>query len=164
MIPKGFDFESLIFDYIDQFKFIFFPEQWNTVFLDYSKNEMLTLLYISKNKTANMTEIADYINAPLNTATGIIGRLEKKQMVERRRGDEDRRVVNIVLTKNAEDFISEAKKVFEHYFIEVYKALSDEEKSTAFSIFNKIVSVLKNNKYGANNEEKTKKVKRIIVE
>lgn len=162
---EGFDFESIIFDYIDEFKFLLFPDQWSSVFLDYSKNEMLALLFLYKNKTANMTEIAEYITAPLNTTTGVVGRLEKKMMVERRRGNEDRRIVNIVLTKTAEEFINQEKKFIEYYFKEVYKTLTAEEKKAAISIFNKVVSALKRGKNDLNTTDKgTKKVKRIMVE
>ena len=69
--------ENIIFNYIDEFKVLFFPEQWSNIFLDFSKNEILALLFLYRKKNANMTEIAEYIMAPLNTATGVIARLEK---------------------------------------------------------------------------------------
>ena len=162
---KAFGFETLIFDYIDQLKFLFFPDQWSSAFLDYSKNEILSLLLLYRKTTVNMTEIAEYINAPLNTATGVVARLEKKQMVERQRDSEDRRIVNILLTEKAEAFVSEEKKLIEHYFTEVYQSLTDEEKNAAISIVNKVVSVLKQDKSKGSQEDKTvKKIKKIIIE
>lgn len=166
MIGKNeFGFEKIIFEYIDELKFLFFPDKWSSIFLDYSKNEILALLFLYRNKKANMTEIAEYICAPLNTATGVIGRLEKKIMVERLRDKEDRRIVNIVLTKEAEDFIEQEKKTIYHYFEEVVKVLSEDEKKAAFSIFTKVVSVFKNDKLTAGNIDKAeKRVKRITIE
>lgn len=41
-----------------------------------------------------MTEIADYLNVPLNTATGNIGRLEKRGVIKR--DVIDKRVVTIM--------------------------------------------------------------------
>lgn len=162
---EGFDLESIIFNYIDEFKFILFPDQWSTVFLDYSKNEILALLFLYRNKTANMTEIAEYINAPLNTATGVVGRLEKKLMVERKRGNEDRRVVNIVLTKMAQEYIDQEKKVIEYYFKEVYRMLSGEEKTAAISIFSKVLTVIKKGEADSNGvNSAVKKIKRIEIE
>lgn len=64
--------EDMLFKYIDEFKILFFPEQWANVFLECSKNEILTLLLIYRKYSVNMTEVADYIGAPLNTATGVI--------------------------------------------------------------------------------------------
>ncbi|AEY64511.1 MarR family transcriptional regulator [Clostridium sp. BNL1100] len=162
---KELGLETIIFEYIDGLKFLFFPDKWSSVFLDYSKNEILALLLLYRNKKANMTEIAEYISAPLNTATGVIARLEKKLMVERLRDKEDRRVVNIVLTKEAEDFIEQEKRTISHYFEEVVKTLSDDEKKAALSIFRKVASVLKNDKSPAGHNDKTeKRVKRIIIE
>ena len=160
---ETFTFESLIFDYIDELKFLLFPDQWSNAFLDYSKNEILSLLILYRKKNVNMTEIADYINAPLNTATGVVGRLEKKMMIERKRDSLDRRVVNIVLTEKGNLFIEEEKKSFEYYFKEIFSSLTDEEKAAAISIFNKTLSILKKGK--SNDDEKSpKKVKRIIIE
>ncbi len=158
-------YETIIFEYIDELKFLFFPDKWSSVFLDYSKNEILVLLLLYRNKKANMTEIAEYICSPLNTATGVVARLEKKLMVERLRDKEDRRVVNIVLTKGAEDFIDREKRTISHYFEEVVRILSDEEKKAALNIFRKVASVLKQDKSTKENDKKTEtRVKRIIIE
>lgn len=162
---KEIDFETIIFDYIDQFKYLFFPDSWSTGFLDYSKNELLVLLYLYKRKTANMTELSEYICAPLNTATGVVGRLEKKNMVERLRGSEDRRVVNIVLTPAALAFIGEEKELFANYFRELYNALTQEEKGCALNILQKVMTVLKKGKpIETQAEAAGKRVKRITIE
>lgn len=155
--------ETIIFQYIDELKFLLFPDKWSSIFLDYSKNEILALLLLYRTKKANMTEIAEYICAPLNTATGVVGRLEKKLMVERLRDKEDRRIVNIVLTKEAEDFIEQVKRTISHYFQEVVKALSDDEKKAALSIFTKVVSVFKNDNLPTESMAE-KRVKRIKIE
>lgn len=159
------DFESIIFDYIDELKFLFFPGQWSTIFLDYSKNEILVLLFLHKKKTANMTEIAEYICAPLNTATGVVNRLEKKKIVERIRGNEDRRIVNIVLTEAAEELMLEEKRQIVAYIKEIYSSLNDNEKTVGMSIVNKVMRILRNGPNRDNsNESTTKKVKRITIE
>ncbi|MBK1809833.1 MarR family transcriptional regulator [Clostridium sp. YIM B02505] len=165
MSNQLFNFEEMIFYYIDELKFLLFPDKWGEEFLDYSKNEILALLFLYKSKAGNMTEISEYINAPLNTTTGVINRLEKKEMVERRRDEKDRRIVNILLTDKAQKFIEEQKKVIQYYFEKIYNALSVEEKSAALGIFNKVIAVMKQEKYSQSDKEKqSKKVKRIIIE
>ena len=84
--------EEMLFKYIDEFKMVLFPEQWFNIFLECSKNEILALLLIYKEQMVNMSEVAEYINAPLNTATGVISRLEKRKLVERSRDCQDKRV------------------------------------------------------------------------
>jgi DNA-binding MarR family transcriptional regulator len=157
--------ESTVFNYIDEFKVLFFPEQWSDIFLDYSKNEILALLFLYRRKNANMTEIAEYIMAPLNTATGVIGRLEKKLMVERIRSAEDRRIVLITLTEAANKVIEMEKAMITKYFIEVYGRLTEEEISSALSIYNKVLGVFRGIKNPIKEEEiPVKKLKRITIE
>lgn len=161
----GLDFKNLIFDYINEFKFLLFPDQWTDAFMDYSKNEVLVLLFLYMKRQANMTEIADYISSPLNTATGVVTRLEKKLMLERQRGNEDRRIVNIVLTEHAEEFIDNEMQIVGHYFNKIYSELTQQEKAAAVSIFNKVLAVLRNGKQEASGiDNPAKRVKRIIVE
>ena len=162
---EDFNIESIIFKYIDEFKFLLFPDQWSSVFLDYSKNEILAMLLIYRKNKVNMSEVAEYINAPLNTATGVITRLEKKMIVERIRDTEDKRIVMINLTENGEKFIKDEKKQIEYYVKKVYNSLTEEEKSAVISIVNKVIHTLKVGMDRSENEEKpVKKVKRIIIE
>lgn len=164
-LDKSTDLESIFFNYIDELKFLFFPNQWSSVFLDYSKNEILALLFLYRYKTANMTEISEYINAPLNTTTGVVGRLEKKSMVDRVRSDEDRRIVQIVLTDKAKEFINSEKEIIEYYFRKLYDSLTDEEKNAAFSIFRKVADVLHRGMDDKDTADTvTKKVKKITIE
>ena len=162
---EDFNIESIIFKYIDKVKFLLFPDQWSSVFLDYSKNEILAMLLIYRKNKVNMSEVAEYINAPLNTATGVITRLEKKMIVERTRDTEDKRIVMINLTQNGQEFIKDEKKQIEYYVRKVYNSLTEEEKSVAISIVNKVIHTLKVGMDRSEDEEKpVKKVKRITIE
>lgn len=157
--------ESIIFNYIDEFKVLFFPEQWSDIFLDYSKNEILALLFLYRNNNANMTEIAEYIMAPLNTATGVIARLEKKLMVERIRSVQDRRIVVITLTSAANTVIEKEKQIIAKYLIKIYGRLTEEEISSALSIYKKVLGVFKESKNTVKEEDiPVKKLKKITIE
>jgi len=158
--------EKIIFNHIDEFKVLFFPEQWSDIFLDFSKNEILALLFLYRNKTANMTEIAEYIIAPLNTATGVISRLEKKLMVERIRSAEDRRIVLITLTEAASTVIEKEKAMITKYIMKIYGSLTEEEISSALSIYKKVLQVFKESKNLVEEEEEiiVKKLRKIVVE
>lgn len=157
--------ESIVFNYIDEFKVLFFPEQWSDIFLDFSKNEILALLLLYRRKNVNMTEIAEYIMAPLNTATGVIARLEKKHMVARIRSDQDRRIVLITLTDVARVVIEKEKAIIIKYIIKIYGKLTENEISSALSIYKKVLGVFKESVNPVKEEEAPiKKLKRIIIE
>jgi DNA-binding MarR family transcriptional regulator len=159
-----FDLESFMFSMIDDIKFILSPEQWSSAFLDFSKNEILTLLFISKLKKANISEIAEYINSPLNTVTGVVGRLEKKNLVERVRSDEDRRIVNIVFTQQGKELMDTELSIIGGYFKEIYSQLTEEEKTAALSIFGKVMKAFKTKNNMSIDDASEKKIKRIIIE
>lgn len=157
------DFEGIIFSYIDEFKFLIFPDKWNSAFMDYSKNEIMVLIFLHRCKTANMTEISKYINAPLNTTTGVINRLEKKNMVERIRSKEDRRIVEIILTSKGSEFIDKEKDIILGFTKKVYEKLTGDEKSAAVSIFNKVRSVLMEGMHSKDTKGSGKKIKKITI-
>jgi DNA-binding MarR family transcriptional regulator len=55
----------------------------------------------------SLSELSWKIRARNSTVTGIIDRMEREGLVERRRSEEDRRVVNIVLTDAGKKLASE---------------------------------------------------------
>ncbi|MCJ7688894.1 MAG: MarR family transcriptional regulator [Clostridiaceae bacterium] len=129
------------------------------------KNEILALLLLYRKRKANMTEIAEYIIAPLNTATGVISRLEKKLMVERIRSVEDRRIVLITLTETARSIIEMEKAIITKYFIKIYGTLTEDEISSALSIYKKVIGVFKESVNPIKEEEiPVRKVKKINIE
>ena len=53
-----------------------------------------------------MTHLAELLDVSVASATGIVDRMEKKGVVERRRSEEDRRVVEVVVTERGEKVFS----------------------------------------------------------
>ena len=154
---------ELMFQYIDQVKFLFFPDQWSKIFLDYSRNEIFTLIYLYRNPHVNMTEVASYINVPLNTATGVVGRMEKKGLILRERDGQDKRIVTLCLTEMGEQFvrceIEEIEKIYER----VAKELTQEEFATMIKVVDRILEILKTDAKKETSATK-KQVKRIPIE
>ncbi|SHH76357.1 MarR family winged helix-turn-helix transcriptional regulator [Clostridium grantii] len=164
-IKINIDIEKLVFKYIEEYKILFFPNQWSEIFLDFSKNEVFALLCLYRNKDSNMTDIAEYIMAPLNTTTGVVGRLEKKQLVERIRSTEDRRIVLITLTDKAKELIDKEKEIIIKYLSKIYESLTEDELASAFSIFGKVMNIFAKDKEEITNQSiKEKKVKKIFIE
>ena len=55
---------------------------------------------LSKEKTMKITELSNKLSLSNSTMSGIIDRLEKQGMVERKRSEEDRRVVHVSTSSN----------------------------------------------------------------
>ncbi|MBQ1274411.1 MAG: MarR family transcriptional regulator [Cellulosilyticum sp.] len=156
--------EEMLFKYIDEFKMVLFPEQWFNIFLECSKNEILALLLIYKEQMVNMSEVAEYINAPLNTATGVISRLEKRKLVERTRDCQDKRVVKISLTNEGRIYFNQEKKLLMKYFIALMGQLSGEEKQALASVMDKVIKLFKEGIPEESTEKKPSKIRRIHIE
>ena len=157
-------FEDMIFKFVDEFKILFFPEQWANVFLECSKNEILALLIIYRKQSVNMTEVAEYINAPLNTATGVINRLERKKLIQRMRDSEDKRIVKISLTEEGISYFNEEKKLIIRYFEALASRLTSEEEKAIYSIMEKFLVLLREGIPKEQQVQQKKTVKRITIE
>lgn len=155
--------ETLLFYYLDKCQFLFFPSQWNPFFLDYSKNEIFVLLFIYRRGYVNMTEIAEYMKIPLNTATGIVSRLEKKEIVKRERNSFDKRIVTISLTELGKEFLVSEIEQFSYYMQKIMDGLTEEEKQILIKIVDKTFSIF-NNEKEKQEQKKKRKIKRIPIE
>jgi MarR family transcriptional regulator, organic hydroperoxide resistance regulator len=157
--------ESFLFEFIDHCKFLFFPEQWNSAFLDYSKNEAFALLYVYRKSSANMTEIADYLGAPLNTVTGIVSRLEKRGVIKRVRDVVDKRVVTIVISEEGKDFLAKQLKELERYYKLFMETVTEEEKLVLFRIAAKFIDIMTNDITKKEEAQEAKKtIRKIVIE
>jgi DNA-binding MarR family transcriptional regulator len=64
------------------------------------------LLILRFNGPMTMSHVAETLDVSVASATGIIDRMEKKGVIERRRNDEDRRVVEVHVTEAGEAVFS----------------------------------------------------------
>lgn len=158
---------DFIFEFIDQCKYLFFPEQWNNTFMDYSKNEVFTMFFVFRKGHANMTEIADYLHVPLNTATGIISRLEKRGVIRRERDLIDKRVVTIGISEEGKEFLLGQFKELEHYYQLIMESITDEERMLLLKLIGRVFEILsqdQNNNKNNISQDKKKIVKKITIE
>ncbi|WP_042473508.1 MarR family transcriptional regulator [Bacillus ndiopicus] len=67
-----------------------------------SQNQLILLLQLKINDGMKATEVADFFSVTPGAVTSMCDKLEKLDLVQRVRENEDRRVVKMVLTKNGE--------------------------------------------------------------
>lgn len=151
-------FEDVIFSYLDRAKLLFFPEQWNSFFFNCSKNEMFILLLLYRKKEVTMTEIADYVHVPLNTATGIVGRMEKKELLQRERSESDKRVVTVAMTTYGITVMKEFLDQVLSYSDTIINELTKEEITVVTKVIDKVINRLQQ-KETFNSQKETEKNK-----
>ena len=134
--------EQEIYNFVDQIKELLSPRIWENILLDCSKNEILILWLVYRQEEVNMTQIADYIHVPLNTATGIIARMEKRGLVIRERSAEDKRVVTIRLGGQGAGQMQAVIKEMMYYAGRVMEEFTEEEMGLLFRMLNKLLCIM----------------------
>ncbi len=148
-------------DYIEEIKELLSSDIWENIFLNCTKNEVLILWLLYRKKEVNMSQIAEYIHVPLNTATGIVGRMEKNDFLQRERSPEDKRVVLITFTEKGRLQFQHLMDQLLSYGIKVMGALSKEEMELLQKMMGKVKEVLREEK---KNDKPTGGIKRITIE
>lgn len=136
------DLDNIIDLLIDNIKKLFFPEEWIELDMKFSKFELFTLLLLDKRKEITMTELVEYINSPMSTATGIVDRLVRNGCVERARSETDRRMVMLRLTDAGSQLMKKLKNMISEYISIALEDLTEEEKQFMTGIVLKIIKKL----------------------
>ena len=150
-----------IADYIEEVKELLSSDIWENIFLDCSKNEVLIFWLLYQRGEVNMTEIAEYIHVPLNTATGIINRMEKNELIVRTRSKEDKRVVLIGLSEKGMTQFQSLVNELMYYGMKVMSSFTKEEMTLFYKMTTKVKEILRQEK---RKEDTPKKVRKIIIE
>lgn len=66
---------------------------------DLTTRELNLVSFVGGQSKVIMREIADFLNIPLSTATGIVDKLVTKKYLTRKHSEKDRRIVQIELTE-----------------------------------------------------------------
>lgn len=152
---------QVIINYIEEIKELLSFDLWENIFLNCSKNEVLIFWLLYQRNEVNMTEIAEYIHVPLNTATGIINRMEKSELIVRTRSKEDKRVVLIGFSEKGMTQFQKLVNEMMHYGMKVMGSLTKEEIELFSKMTTKVLEILRQEK---RKEAAPKKVRKIVIE
>jgi DNA-binding MarR family transcriptional regulator len=155
--------EENLFDIIDQFKVIFNQELWDNILMNCTKNEMFVLLHLHRQSDVNMSSIAEYLDVPLNTATGIVSRMEKKNMVIRVRSKEDKRVVTIILTEQGKKQVKGSLEEVFRVANQILGDLTTEDLNVLNKLMTKTIHLLQQD-YRDEPEENKPIIRKITIE
>lgn len=148
-------------DYIDEIKELLSSDIWENIFLNSSKNEVLIFWLLYQKGEVNMSEIAEYIHVPLNTATGIVGRMERAGLVERTRSEQDKRIVLVVFSEKGMAQFKQLVSKLMSYGAKILGAFTPQELNLLNNMMAKVKEVLKEEK---KRETGAGKVRRIMIE
>ncbi len=107
-------------------------------FKDLSITEIHTIEAIGMYVPRNMSEVARDIGITLGTLTTAVSNLVKKGYVERKKSENDRRVVNIDLTKKGKLAYRIHAKFHRDIIRETIDGLDEKEKNTLVNVLEKL--------------------------
>lgn len=147
-------------DYIEEIKELLSSDIWENIFLNCSKNEVFIFWLLYRKNEVNMTEAAEYIHVPLNTATGIIGRMERNGLVVRTRSKEDKRVVKIEFSEQGKSQFESLINQILYYGFQIIHSFTKEEMDVLYKMTTKTIEVLKQDR----KKTEPKKVRKIRID
>lgn len=150
---------DLFFEHLQK---IMFPELWLAMGLSMSRMELMALLLIWVNGEVIMTQLAERLDIPMSTATGVISRLAKKGYVERLIDESNRRIVTVRLTEKGAEIPENIKHTVTKYIDLILGLLSDQEKDVLFKLITKVIAIFTGSVAHGGESEKT--VKSITIE
>jgi DNA-binding MarR family transcriptional regulator len=89
-----------------------------------------TLLFISRNKGASISEVAEHIGLTLPTMSTLVDGLVTRNFVSRKAHRDDRRRMDLTLTQEGETTLEAARKGTQKYLKERISRLSEAERAT----------------------------------
>ncbi|OEF97457.1 MarR family winged helix-turn-helix transcriptional regulator [Desulfuribacillus alkaliarsenatis] len=149
---------------LDHAKTFFYPEEWLELDLNFSKTELMALLLVERKRELSMSQLAEAINMPMSTATGIADRMVRSGLLKRERSELDRRVVVVRLTDEGNQLIVQMKELVTNYISKIEAELTDEEKQLLIKVFFKVVNIFKNKQHKADKQETTAKIQKIEID
>jgi DNA-binding MarR family transcriptional regulator len=89
--------------------------------------QLSVISMLEKHGKQKVSELSLKIGLSDSTVSGILDRLEQKDIIRRERTKDDRRVVKISLTGKNKEFCNDFHQKREEYFTQLLKNLSDKE-------------------------------------
>ena len=85
------------------------------------------LRLLQESRTARISELAEATGVGPSSISGIVTRLEKLELISRRRSLEDRRVVDVHITDKGEELVSDVLEARLEVLERYYSHLNDQE-------------------------------------
>lgn len=132
-----------LMDFImDNFKIFLYPEELLKLDMELSKTELFAILLVDRYGEIMMSQIADYVNIPMSTATGIADRLVRNGYLSRERSETDRRIVVVKLADKGKNMAERFKALVTDKAARLFEELTAEELQVLKNVYNKAVKII----------------------
>ena len=111
--------------------------------------QLIILEELKERGECSISELSNAISLSMATVTGILSRLESRNLIERRRDGTDRRKVLVKTTPASEEVLGNAPPPLQEAFISEFDKLEDWEQTLLISSLQRIVTMMEATKIDA---------------
>lgn len=134
--------EAMLLDHVDRFRSLVSSRSWLGLAQDLSNNEVLVLLQLHRVRESRMSDLAAWLDSPLNTTTGVVARLQQRGLVERQHSPDDKRIVLISLTDQGRTLVLQGIKDCVALIGKLFDELAPEEIEVVLKVLARIPELL----------------------
>lgn len=104
-----------------------------------TRSQCVAMYYISKADSINQKELAQSMHIRESTMTGLLDRLERDGLIERKVNSDDMRKKSIFLSKEGRDKLEKVEEISRDFINHAEKDVSEEERDKFYQIMKKMV-------------------------
>jgi DNA-binding MarR family transcriptional regulator len=95
--------------------------------LDITQAQASCLMMLATGRASTVTDLGRELNTDMGSVTRLLSRMEKRGLIERRRRDIDRRVVDLSLTPEGQDLVARLPAVYCKVLAHHFRGFSNDE-------------------------------------
>lgn len=104
--------------------------------------QLFSMKMLAIDNVDTATEVAKRVHLSPSTVVGILDRLEEKELIERRRDTQDRRVVRLRLTRKGRDVVDSTPHPIEDLLTQERNGMTETEAREVADCLEKLVGIL----------------------
>lgn len=99
-------------------------------------NEFMVLKFLSESPMRS-SDLSKMLQVSASHITSVTDSLVEKGLIERRRSNKDRRVVDLILTEKGKSLIGRLKEIKSRFLKDQLDVFTEEERETLYKLFRK---------------------------
>lgn len=104
--------------------------------------QLVVLQEINRSEEVSTGQLAKNVSLSNATVTGILDRLAKRELVNRRRSGNDKRSVLVKLTGKGTDMLTKAPLLLQDHFVSEFSELADWEQNLILSSLQRVAHMM----------------------
>ncbi|PVY80913.1 MarR family transcriptional regulator [Cupriavidus alkaliphilus] len=95
--------------------------------LDITQAQASCLMMLATGRASTVTDLGRELNTDMGSVTRLLSRMEKRGLIERRRRDADRRVVDLSVTPQGQKLVQQLPAIFCKVLAHHFRGFSEDE-------------------------------------